>query len=122
MGNLKFISINIYYNNHYRDCAAGGKSQFHESGYLLVEDGNLTRDDIGKTWIDWERVDKPIYKIDTILGSKYVREIHFDGTMKTNPEKLGPMFGGNFIYSSDSRFPSDAPIRIHDRYETPTKY
>ena len=30
-----------------------------------------------------------------------------------------PMFGGNFVYSSDSRFPSDAPIKIHDRIEVP---
>jgi len=27
------------------------------------------------------------------------------------------MFGGNFIYTSDSRFPSDAPIKVHDRVE-----
>jgi len=27
------------------------------------------------------------------------------------------MFGGNFLYSSDSRFPSDQPIAIHDRVE-----
>lgn len=27
------------------------------------------------------------------------------------------MFGGNFIYSSDSRFPFDYPIPIHDRVE-----
>tara|TARA_R100000951_G_scaffold100714_1_gene91610 strand:+ start:106 stop:453 length:348 start_codon:yes stop_codon:yes gene_type:complete len=30
-----------------------------------------------------------------------------------------PMFGGNFVYASDSRFPSDAPIHIHDRIEVP---
>ena len=28
------------------------------------------------------------------------------------------MAGGNFIYTSDSRFPSDAPISVHDRVET----
>jgi len=27
------------------------------------------------------------------------------------------MMGGNFLYTSDSRFPSDAPIAIHDRIE-----
>lgn len=27
------------------------------------------------------------------------------------------MFGGNFIYSSDSRFPSSQPIKVHDRWE-----
>ena len=27
------------------------------------------------------------------------------------------MFGGNFIYTSDSRFPFDNPIKVHDRVE-----
>jgi len=27
------------------------------------------------------------------------------------------MAGGNWIYTSDSRFPSDAPISVHDRLE-----
>ena len=33
----------------------------------------------------------------------------------------GPMFGGNFVYSSDSRFArlnDGRPIPVHDRYET----
>lgn len=29
----------------------------------------------------------------------------------------GVMFGGNFIYTSDSRFPNDYPIPVHDRRE-----
>jgi hypothetical protein len=28
------------------------------------------------------------------------------------------MFGGNFVYTSDSRFPHDTPIRLMDRFET----
>lgn len=28
------------------------------------------------------------------------------------------MFGGNFVYTSDSRFPSRAPLPIHDRVES----
>lgn len=37
---------------------------------------------------------------------------------------VGPMFGGNFIYSSDSRFRaiSAYPIPLHDRFETPEQY
>ena len=31
--------------------------------------------------------------------------------------KKHPMFGGNFIYTSDTRFPSDSPIKIFDRVE-----
>lgn len=32
-------------------------------------------------------------------------------------EKRWVMFGGNFVYTSDSRFPSKAPIHVHDRIE-----
>jgi len=28
------------------------------------------------------------------------------------------MSGGNFVYTSDSRFPSDSPISVHDRVES----
>ena len=31
--------------------------------------------------------------------------------------KSTPMFGGNFLYSSHSAFPSRKPIQIFDRYE-----
>ena len=40
----------------------------------------------------------------------------------TTLHKVGPMFGGNFVYTSDSRFPSDYPIPIHDRFETQEQY
>src|SRR5215831_14146358 len=36
---------------------------------------------------------------------------------ETPKNMIGPMFGGNFVYCSDSRFPSKQPIPIHDRYE-----
>lgn len=29
----------------------------------------------------------------------------------------GPMFGGAFVYTTDSRFPSRQPIPLHDRWE-----
>ncbi len=34
------------------------------------------------------------------------------------PGMVGPMFGGNYIMASGM----DAPIRVHDRYETPAEY
>lgn len=32
-------------------------------------------------------------------------------------DKIWWMFGGNFVYTSDSRFPSEQPIKIFDRRE-----
>ena len=31
--------------------------------------------------------------------------------------RRGGMAGGNFVYTSDSRFPSRQPISVHDRFE-----
>jgi len=40
---------------------------------------------------------------------------------------VGPMMGGNFVYTCDSRMPKiegwlHAPIAVHDRYETQEDY
>ena len=40
------------------------------------------------------------------------RPVRADGTVRT-----GGMFGGNFVTTSDSRFPTSAPIPVHDRFE-----
>ena len=40
------------------------------------------------------------------------RPINEDGTVRQ-----GGMMGGNYITSSDSRFPTTAPIPVHDRFE-----
>ena len=44
--------------------------------------------------------------------------------ISTGQKQIGPMFGGAFIYSSDSRFGkiSQYPIALHDRFETPEEY
>lgn len=53
---------------------------------------------------------------------------HLPGYWRAIPVKskksgmIGPMFGGNFIYCSDSRFPMKQPVAIHDRYETVAQY
>lgn len=44
------------------------------------------------------------------------------------PGKVGPMFGGNFVYTCDGRLYKTGgmrtaqPIPVHDRYETPAEY
>jgi hypothetical protein len=34
------------------------------------------------------------------------------------PEGVYPMFDGHWVYTSDSRFPFEHPIPVHDRFET----
>lgn len=64
----------------------------------------------------------------------YLREGNLrDGSFRAVPANpagiaklIGPMFGGNFIHASDSRFPKtngvSSPIPVHDRWESPDLY
>lgn len=61
--------------------------------------------------IDAARVDK-ILVLKRKNGYMYVEPAYAPGTGYN-----GWMMGGNFIWSSDSRFPIDYPIPVHDRRE-----
>lgn len=61
-----------------------------------------------------------VVKADEICGGLItIRAFVID--KETGKVKTGGMCGGNFIYSSDSRFPKigdfGAPISVHDRFE-----
>jgi hypothetical protein len=51
------------------------------------------------------------------LGGRYGTYLHAEPAVQPTG-MCGPMFGGNFIFSSDSRFPNSYPIPVHDRFET----
>lgn len=50
----------------------------------------------------------------SLFGSEH---LHVEPISEKPSNCIGPMAGGNFIYTSDSRFPSKYPLSIHDRYE-----
>ena len=49
-----------------------------------------------------------------IYGKRY---LHAEPIEK--PTGIGWSMGGTFVWSSDSRFPNDYPIALHDRQESP---
>lgn len=54
----------------------------------------------------------------TIGGQNYVHaEERLNGKPLHSNEEGTYMAGGNFIYTSDSRFPNQYPISVHDRFE-----
>ncbi len=64
-----------------------------------------------------------VVRIDRILFGKEMPvlvPLEVYNEYKTN--KLPIMFGGNFGYTSDSRFDWDYPLPIHDRVETWEQY
>ena len=98
----KGLMVSIYKSEH--NCSNGGVSAHHDDAILTGP---------GVPEIFEPREDMP--EVELLTGNlghgfKVVPKLHRAGA--------GPMFGGCFIYTSDSRFPSDAPIALHDRWET----
>lgn len=54
----------------------------------------------------------PAVMLGSIMGHTYAVPVD------QPPGMVGPMFGGCFIHTSDSRFPSHYPIPLHDRFES----
>lgn len=76
------------------------------------------------------KIRAPFTVSNTCPGLKLVRR-NFGGSEYIHAEPLeqpkgrvGPMFGGNYISSSDSRFREicQYPIPVHDRFETQVQY
>jgi len=53
----------------------------------------------------------------TIVNRKIGRSDYLTAYPANRDSGKHYMFGGTFIYSSDSRFPADYPIPLHDRTE-----
>ena len=85
--------------------------------------GNCSNDGISKRFKEVLIVGKDIPEIFTdspdcpvviiVKSPGYVKAV----PVESRPNMSGFMFGGCFIYSSDSRFPSPYPIPLHDRQE-----
>jgi len=97
------IRANVYSRNG-ADTTNGGLTSRTDSVVIVNSEGPFEATE-----------DSPAVRITekTVWGETYKYAVPVD----TPEGKKGPMFGGNFIYSSDSRFPSDSPIRVHDRFE-----
>ena len=103
------LTCNIYRAKGYERCPNGGISEHHDE-VLLVGDG----------------VNGPFSEEDAAkLGIPVVVLVCRKGLAKNGGDYLHAepiagsdcMAGGAFIYTCDSRFPSDYPISLHDRRE-----
>lgn len=106
---MKGLLVSVYRsasNNGY-DCTNGGISSKHNS-LILVGDG------VAEVFEESDR--NPAIRL--IKRKVMGREFWIAAPIEAGFSSGFPyMFGGNFLYSSDSRFPSDAPIKIFDRLE-----
>lgn len=114
----KGLLCNVYTDGGV-DCTAGGISsknftkgvknliltEDHRFGYVKKIDAPFNGDESNSVIIKNGAVENYF-----IVVSQFPPE--------TTKQMCGPMFGGNFLYSSDSRFPFKYPLPIHDRWET----
>jgi hypothetical protein len=100
--------VSVLRNAELGESSNGGISSSHDR-LLLVGEGvpEIFKSD-GKL---------PVVKLirRKIYGSEY---LHVEPVEPVHKGNVGWMAGGNFVHSSDSRFPNRYPISIHDRQET----
>lgn len=104
----KTLPVRVYHDDA-GDCSNGGVTSQCKRLYLICENG---------WWEEPEDSDSLLRLVSRKLFRDRTTYLHAE---PVNPgdlsDKVGPMFGGAFIWSSDSRFPSDYPIPVHDRFE-----
>lgn len=109
---VKALPVYVYRSPRLGDCTNGGISASSDRLLLICEDG----------FVDAKTDDPTLLRLvkREFGGGVY---LHAEPVNPDRGEKvLGPMFGGNYVSTSDSRFPSDYPIPVHDRYETQEQY
>jgi hypothetical protein len=110
----KGLIAGIYEGKRNGNCSNGGISERHKA--VVVVDEKLPE-------IFSASSDHPAVKIvrRVIGGEPY---IHAEPIDPVPDGMIGYMFGGSFIYTSDSRFGelSKYPIPLHDRWETMEQY
>lgn len=95
------------YRNDFRDCTNGGISSKYRELYILSDYGGPFEPEDIRECVKLE--------FREIAGERYVnaKPVYFPGRWY--------MAGGNFLYSSDSRYKEltgiSYPISVHDRYE-----
>lgn len=88
------------------DCTNNGVSKFRNE-FILINENDVDN------YASEETSGYLVLVEDVCLGDPRQRAIPFGSYMNED----WTMFGGNFVYSSDSRFPSNSPIKIFDRIE-----
>ena len=87
------------------DCSAGGISSRVKS-VILVGPG------IPEVFDSDEKTPAVVVRERVVFGKRYYRAVE-----AAKADDAAEMFGGCWVYTSDSRFPFDYPIPLHDRFE-----
>ena len=118
--NVDFISGTVFEGKGYGNCSNNGVSNRYKELYVVAP--FITLQDVEKFCKE-----NPSYKVEQflILDYDFYNNPRYNNYCRLEPLNKGGkwnMFGGTFLYSSDSRFQlfvggSKYPVPIHDRYE-----
>jgi len=119
----KSTCVGVLRNSSIGDCTGHGVTSRHDNVMLFW---NCKREE-AIAYCDEKGIDK-----DACLWLQerdlWGEDHSYARPLVHQPGKCGPMFGGNFIYTSDDNFPklhglrTNTPIAVHDRYETEREY
>jgi hypothetical protein len=109
----KGLICDVLRSSSYGDSTNGGVTARHNEVLLVGPgvDGPFEEDEAKRPTLKLVRRN--------IFGRDYM---HAEPLNQTEEGNVGWMAGGNFIYTSDSRFPNQYPISVHDRQETARQY
>ena len=107
---MRALSCEIYLSR-FGDCSNHGISSKYKEILLVCDDGNVE--------IDENNPPENLCKVVTRdLGFRVYT--HVEPVAKANG--VGWMASGAIVHTSDSRFPFDYPLRLHDRTESREEY
>lgn len=119
---MKNLRVYVLADKDGQDCTNGGVTSRHDRMMLLWECSRQEAVDYANEHgID---IDECLWlKPRDLWGKDHAIAV----PLIHQTDKVGPMFGGNFVYTSDSRLYRmggwlHVPIAVHDRYETEEEY
>ena len=104
MSNSKGLVVNVL-RNTLGDSTNGGVSATNDT-FVLTGEG-----------VDCQVFTPSEEMPELVLFTRMMGDTEYLHAVPKELEHRHTMFGGNFVYTSDSRFPSNQPIKIHDRVE-----
>ena len=106
---MKAIEASIYEDKWIGNCSNKGISSRFDRVLILCEDG----------FIDVDGTEENLCEVRYITFGGHT---HYFVEPVAEPQGIGWMSGGSIVYTSDSRFPFDYPLTLHDRQETHKEY
>lgn len=116
MAKVRVLDLTVYSNPQYRGCANGGWTETHDSLYVACPRG------------PWEIEEDDPALFDLVLGPYCTVHLR----PRNGGEGAGPMMGGSYAGTSDSRFAHmceeltgsywHGAVAVHDRYESQELY